>query len=80
VPHRGWQLRIADIIEAIEAVQDYCRGVTYESFASDRRTIDAVVRNFIIIGEAQNAYLRMSLKRTQAFRGGRCPICAISPC
>jgi uncharacterized protein with HEPN domain len=52
VPHRGWHLRIADIIEAIEAVQDYCRGITYESFASDRKTIDAVVRNFIIIGEA----------------------------
>jgi uncharacterized protein with HEPN domain len=52
VPHRSWQLRIADIIEAIEAVLDYCSGMTFERFASDRKTIDAVVRNFIIIGEA----------------------------
>jgi uncharacterized protein with HEPN domain len=52
VPHRSWQLRIADIIEAIEAVLSYCAGTTFDKFASDRKTIDAVVRNFIIIGEA----------------------------
>ena len=52
MPHRNWQLRVADIIEAIENVLDYCEGMTFEQFISDRRTIDAVVRNFIIIGEA----------------------------
>lgn len=52
MPHRSWQLRIADIIEAIETILDYSAGMTFEQFASDRKTIDAVVRNFIIIGEA----------------------------
>ena len=52
MPHRSWQLRIADIIEAIEIILDYSAGMTFEQFASDRKTIDAVVRNFIIIGEA----------------------------
>jgi uncharacterized protein with HEPN domain len=52
VPHRGWQLRIADIIEAIETILDYSAGMTFEQFASDRKTTDAVVLNFIIIGEA----------------------------
>lgn len=52
MPHRGWQLRIADIIEAIETILDYSAGMTFEQFASDRKTIDAVVLNFIIIGEA----------------------------
>jgi uncharacterized protein with HEPN domain len=52
VPHRNWQLRIADIVEAIETILDYSAGMTFEQFASDRKTIDAVVRNFIIIGEA----------------------------
>lgn len=52
MPHRSWQLRIADIIEAIETVLDYSSGMTFDKFASDRKTIDAVVRNFIIIGEA----------------------------
>jgi uncharacterized protein with HEPN domain len=52
VPHRDWQLRIADIIEAIETILTYSAGMTFEQFASDRKTIDAVVLNFIIIGEA----------------------------
>jgi len=52
VPHRNWQLRIADIIEAIENALGYCEGMEFEQFISDRKTIDAVLRNFIIIGEA----------------------------
>ena len=52
MPHRGWKLRVSDIIEALENVLDYTTGMTFEQFISDRKTIDAVVRNFIIIGEA----------------------------
>lgn len=52
MPHRNWQLRITDIIEAIETVLHYVAGMTYDRFASDRKTIDAVLRNFTIIGEA----------------------------
>ena len=52
MPHRGWQLRIAYIIEAIETILNYSAGMTFEQFASDLKTIDAVVLNFIIIGEA----------------------------
>lgn len=52
MPHRSHELRIADIIEAIETVLEYTLGMTFEQFASDRKTIDAVIRNFIIIGEA----------------------------
>ena len=28
------------------------RGMTFEEFVEDRKTIDAVIRNFITIGEA----------------------------
>jgi uncharacterized protein with HEPN domain len=52
VPRRGWELRISDIIEAIENALDYSAGMTFEQFVADRKTIDAVVRNFIVIGEA----------------------------
>ena len=52
MPRRGWKLRISDIIEAIENALDYSAGMTYEQFVADRKTIDAVVRNFIVIGEA----------------------------
>ena len=49
---RSWELRISDIIEAIENVLYYSLGMTFEQFVEDRKTIDAVIRNFIIIGEA----------------------------
>lgn len=52
MPHRSWELRIVDIVDAIEIVLDYTAGMTLEQFVSDRKTIDAVVRNFIIIGES----------------------------
>jgi uncharacterized protein with HEPN domain len=49
---RNWDLRISDIIEAIEKILEYVEGMAFKQFADDRKTIDAVVRNFIIIGEA----------------------------
>jgi len=33
-------------------IQMYVEGMEYEVFAKDPKTIDAVVRNFIVIGEA----------------------------
>jgi uncharacterized protein with HEPN domain len=36
----------------MERVQEYTSGLTFEQFKSDYKTIDAVIRNFEIIGEA----------------------------
>lgn len=52
MPRRSWELRISDIIEAIENALEYSSGMTFDQFVEDRKTIDAVIRNFIIIGEA----------------------------
>ncbi|MDQ7030175.1 MAG: DUF86 domain-containing protein [Ardenticatenia bacterium] len=52
MPHRDWRLRIHDIIEAIEKILRYTEGMTFEEFARDERTVDAVIRNFTVIGEA----------------------------
>ena len=40
------------ILATIEAIADYTNGLDFSSFSRDRRTVDAVVRNLIIIGEA----------------------------
>lgn len=45
-------LLLNDIIDAIEAIEEYLLGFDTETFYRDRRTKDAVVRNFEIIGEA----------------------------
>ena len=49
---RLWQHRITDIMEAIEKIQRYVEGMTFDDFENDSKTVDAVIRNFIIIGEA----------------------------
>jgi len=38
--------------EAAEKILKYTKGLSFEDFLADDKTIDAVVRNFEIIGEA----------------------------
>ncbi len=49
---RDHRLYLDDIREAIQAIREYTEGLTFESFSADRKTIDAVIRNLEIIGEA----------------------------
>lgn len=49
---REWKLFAEDILESIALIEDYTKGLDYEGFSRDRKTIDAVVRNLEIIGEA----------------------------
>lgn len=49
---RDWQLRIEDILEAIRRIKQYTDGFDYDLWLKDQKTIDAVIRNFEIIGEA----------------------------
>jgi len=47
-----WRVRIEDILDAVRRIQEYTEGMTPDEFREDRKTIDAVVRNIEIIGEA----------------------------
>lgn len=51
---RDWDLRIDDIIDALQTIASYIDGITYDQWTNDRKTIDAVIRNIEIIGEAAN--------------------------
>jgi len=44
------------ILESILAIEEYTKGLSYENFISpnNKKTQDAVIRNFEIIGEAVN--------------------------
>jgi len=54
VPSRDWRFRIQDILASIAKIQEYTTGITYKDFLEDPKTQDAVIRNFITIGEAAN--------------------------
>lgn len=47
-------LLIEDMYEAALKIMRYTKGMDFDSFLDDDKTIDAVVRNFEIIGEAAN--------------------------
>lgn len=47
-------LLIADMIDSGQKIFAYTDGLSYEEFVSDSKTVDAVIRNFEIIGEAAN--------------------------
>lgn len=49
---RSSRLYLADIIDAIGKILEYTKRVSYDDFCKDAKTIDAVVRNYEIIGEA----------------------------
>jgi uncharacterized protein with HEPN domain len=52
LPPRDWRLRAEDILDAIARIQRYVEGLTFEQFQADQKTVDAVIRNFEVIGEA----------------------------
>ena len=52
MPPRDPNLRLQDIAEAIDRIFEYTASHTLESFGADRMTVDAVLRNLEVIGEA----------------------------
>ena len=49
---RDEKLYIDDILEAIYKIENYIQDIDFEDFSSDQKSIDAVIRNLEIIGEA----------------------------
>jgi uncharacterized protein with HEPN domain len=52
VQPRNWKLRISDILECIAKIRRFTKGFTFADFQGDEKTIDSVLRNLEIIGEA----------------------------
>ena len=49
---RKWRFRLEDIDDSLDMISQYVENLDYESWKEDRKTIDAVIRNIEIIGEA----------------------------
>lgn len=52
--NRTWQQRFQDMLDSAQRILRYTQGMTYRNFIDDRRTFDAVLHNFAVIGEAAN--------------------------
>ena len=49
---RTWQLRVRDILQAIESIQQRTVGLTYEAFAKNETLVDSILCKYVVIGEA----------------------------
>jgi uncharacterized protein with HEPN domain len=73
---RDIKLLLEDMLESAYKIKRYTSGLSFENFLEDEKTIDAVVRNFEIIGEAANRidpdfrtkYLEVDWNRIRGFR------------
>lgn len=54
MPKRDTALLLNDIVEAIQSIYQYVERYSFDQFIADKKTVDAVVRNFEIIGEASS--------------------------
>ena len=52
MPKRSPRLLLDDMLTAIGKIQRYVHGLDQTAFLNDEKTVDAVVRNLEIIGEA----------------------------
>ncbi|WP_135077074.1 DUF86 domain-containing protein [Terasakiella sp. SH-1] len=50
--HERWTFHLEQMITAINKIERYVRGMKRKDFLRDDRTMDAVIRNLEIIGEA----------------------------
>lgn len=48
------KLLVSDILESAQKILNYTAGQSFDDFTKDSKTVDAVIRNFEIIGEAAN--------------------------
>ncbi len=51
---RPVDLLLDDICDALDRIEQYISGMSFDAFSKDQKTVDAVVRNLEIIGEASN--------------------------
>jgi uncharacterized protein with HEPN domain len=49
---RTYKIYLEDILNSIIRISEYIEGYSYAEFKRDYKTVDAVIRNFEIIGEA----------------------------
>ena len=74
--NRTPKLLLEDIVEAGEKIQKFTKNMSLEKFVQDDKTVDAVIRNFEIIGEAsgrlpkdfKNQHYDIDWERIRGFR------------
>lgn len=75
---RDPRLFLDDIRDGCQKILRYARGLTFEQFKTDEKTIDAVLRNLAVIGEAVKRLPEEVRAVMQKWNGARSPACETS--
>lgn len=62
-------LLLDDMFQSAQKIKRYTKDLDFDSFLSDDKTLDAVVRNFEIIGEAAIEFPQILEMKTQKLNG-----------
>ena len=68
---RNWRFRLDDIVDALDAISEYVENIDYADWIQDKKTIDAVIRNLKVIGEAATNIPEEIRKQLQIYPGNR---------
>ena len=49
---RTYRDYVADLLSSLREIEEFTRGLAFESFARDRKTVNAVLRSLEVMGEA----------------------------
>jgi uncharacterized protein with HEPN domain len=55
------ELLLLDMLDSIESIKSFTKGMSYDQFVEDKKTRDAVLRNLEVLGEAANR-LNLSIR------------------
>jgi len=50
--NRDYVLYLEDILDALEKIENYTKDISFAEFSNNDMVVDAVIRNFEVIGEA----------------------------
>ncbi len=43
MPSRDWQLRITDILQAVQDIEQFTQGITFEEFSKNKMVVQSVL-------------------------------------
>ena len=75
---RDSKVYLEDILEAIRKIREFTGGTSLAALSKDAKTLDAVIRNLEVIGEASSVYRRRSGASSRTLSGRKSPAFEIS--